>query len=404
MLMLSVQHLSVPGPMVVSEKIRGFHASGSAIRKMFDEGLRLKQLVGEDSVADLSIGNPGFPPPAEFSEAMQRIAASAPQHSYMPNAGYPDVRGRVAEHLRRRDLLPGVGAEHIVMTTGAAGALNVTLKTILEPGDEVIVVRPFFVEYRFYIDNHGGRMVEVESEPDANLDPQAVAAAIGPQTRAVIVNSPNNPSGRVYGIDRLDSLAQVLRDASARLGRPVFLLSDEPYREMLFGGRSFVSPASRYENSFQCYSWSKTYSIPGERIGYVAVNPHLETTNWPLLMGALGMCNRFLGFVNAPAFMQRVIAESLDAVPDFAHYEEKKDLLCDALRRGGYRFAEPEGTFYIFPETPGDEDRFVARAKERMLLVVPGSSFGRPGHFRISFAASESTVRLGCRLLEELAA
>lgn len=388
--------------MVISEKVRAFHSRGSAIRKMFDEGLRLKERFGEDQVADLSIGNPDFPPPPAFSEALGRIAAGPPMHAYMPNAGYPDVRERIAENLRRRELLPGVGADHVVMTTGAAGALNVTLKAILEPGDEVIVVRPYFVEYTFYIDNHGGRMVEVESAPDGDLDTDAIAAAIGPSTRAVIVNSPNNPSGRLYAVERLDHLARVLREASERLGRPVFLLSDEPYREMLFGGRRFVSPASRYANSFLCYSWSKAFSISGERIGYLAVNPRLETTDWPLTMGALAMCNRMLGFVNAPALMQRVIAEAVDAMPDIAHYEAKKDLLCAALRRAGYRFAEPEGTFYIFPETPGDEADFVARAKERLLLVVPGSAFGRPGHFRISFAAPDSTVRLACRLLEEL--
>ncbi len=388
--------------MVVSEKVRGFHASGSAIRKMFDEGLRLKERFGEENVADLSIGNPGFPPPRAFSDALRRVAAAPSMHAYMPNAGFPDVRERVADSLRTRGLLPGAKAEHVVMTTGAAGALNVTLKTLLEPGDEVIVIRPYFVEYTFYIDNHGGRMVQVESAPDCGLDPQAVAAAIGPRTRAVIVNSPNNPSGRVYGPDELDGLAGILRQASTRYGHPVFLLSDEPYREMVYGERAFVSPASRYENSFLCYSWSKTFSIPGERIGYVAVHPELQTSDWPLLMGALSMCNRFLGFVNAPAFMQRVIAESLDAEPDFAHYEVKKDLLCAALRRGGYRFAEPEGTFYIFPETPGDEADFIARAKEKLLLVVPGSAFGRPGHFRISFAAPETTVRLACRLLVEL--
>lgn len=390
--------------MIVSEKVRGFYGRGSAIRKMFDEGLRLKQQYGADRVADLSIGNPDFPPPAAFTEALRRVAASDAPHAYMPNAGYPDVRDRIAADLRERHLLPGVLGSQVIMTTGAAGALNVTLKTLLEPGDEVIVIRPYFVEYGFYIDNHGGRMVLVDSAEDGDLDPASVAEAIGPATRAVIVNSPNNPSGRLYAAERLDALADVLRQASARLGRPVFLLSDEPYREIVFGDRTFVSPAARYENSFLCYSWSKTFSISGERIGYVAVNPALQTDDWPLVTGALAMCNRMLGFVNAPAFMQHVIGEAVGARPDIAHYEAKKRLLCDALDRGGYAYAEPEGTFYIFPRTPGDEETFIARAKERLLLVVPGSAFGRPGHFRISFAAPEATVRLACTLLEELAA
>lgn len=389
--------------MIVAEKIRGFHSRGSAIRRMFEEGLRLKALHGADRVADLSIGNPDFPPPALFREAFREAALADLPHAYMPNAGYPETRERVARHLDRRCLLPGVGASHIVMTTGAAGAINVVLKTILEPGDEVVVVKPYFLEYGYYIDNHGGRMVLADSRPDFEIDPDAIEQVLTERTRAVLVNSPNNPSGRVYAEGPLRQVSDVLLRASARFGRPILLLSDEPYREVVFDGVPFVSPATLYPNSVICYSWSKSFSLSGERIGYAAVNPRIETDDTDLFLSSLAMCNRLLGFVNAPAFLQHVIARAVDAVPDISHYERKRARLLAALDMAGIETVRPEGTFYLFPKTPGDEAAFVQRLKDRLLLVVPGSAFGRSGHFRISFAAPDATVDLACRILETLA-
>lgn len=370
---------------------------------MFEEGLRLKAAHGDENVADLSIGNPAFDPPEEFQEALRRVAALKGPHAYMPNSGYPHVRARVADYLQRHGYFDGIDKEHVVMTTGAAGALNIVLATLLSPGDEVIVLSPYFVEYRFYIEAHGGVMTLADTDDNFEIDVHNIAGAVTEKTRAIIVNSPNNPSGRIYSRARLESLATLLSESSAERGSPLFLISDEPYREVLFTDSPFVSPASVYPNSFMCYSWSKAFSISGERIGYVAINPQMQVEDWPLLTGSLGMCNRFLGFVNAPALMQRVIAESIDAHIDITHYRRKREQLRAALDEAGYEYAEPEGAFYFFVKTPEAEADFVERARRHLLLVVPGKDFGTPGYFRISYAASPATIELACRKLQEIA-
>ena len=388
---------------IVAEHIARYYSSGSAIRRMFEEGLRLKAAHGAENVADLSIGNPDFDPPAEFQEALHRIAALKGHHSYMPNAGYPHVRARVAEYLTRNRFFEGIEKEHILMTTGAAGALNIVLTTLLSPGDEVIVLSPYFVEYRFYIEAHGGVMTLAETDEHFEVDVENVASAITDRTRAVIINSPNNPSGRIYSRTALEALSTMLDRESTRRGSPLFLISDEPYREIIFSNTKFVSPASVYRNSFMCYSWSKAFSISGERIGYLAINPQMDVSDWPLLTGSLAMCNRFLGFVNAPALMQRVIAESIDAPIDVSHYRDKRELLRGALNEAGFEYAEPQGAFYFFVKTPEPEVDFVERAKKHLLLVVPGKDFGRDGYFRISYAAPRPTIELACRKLQDIA-
>jgi aspartate aminotransferase len=389
-------------PVVAGPILQHYH-SGASIRKMFDEGLRLKEMFGSHNVADLSLGNPCFAPPAAFSKALRDVAATPGRHAYMPNAGFPEVRDRIAEALNRDGYFSEIEGRHVVMTTGAAGAINVVLKTILEPGDEVIVPRPYFTEYGYYIANHGGRMVLVATSTDFDLDVEAILDAVTERTRAVIINSPCNPSGRVFPEPTLRMLADGLTERSRQIGSPIFVISDEPYREILFDDARFTSIASLYPNSFMCYSWSKSYSISGERIGYVAVNPALDTDDWPALLGSLAMCNRFLGFVNAPAFMQRVIGESLDALLNLERYTHNRMVLCAALEEGGYSFQSPEGTFYVFPQTPYPEDEFVRRAKDQLLLVVPGSVFGAADHFRISFAATDRSVDLACERLIRLA-
>ncbi len=387
---------------VVSGKVREFFHSGSAIRKMFEEGLMLKERYGAGNVADLSIGNPAFGPPEAFREAMRQAAAEPGLHGYMTNAGFGEVREKVAGWLIGNGFFERIDPARIVMTVGAAGAMNVVLKTILNRGDEVIVLKPYFTEYRFYVDNHGGVLRPVDTAPDFGLDIDRIAGAIGAKTRAIIINSPNNPTGRVYGRASLQQLAELLEASHRRYGKWVYALSDEPYREILYDGTPFTSLAALYRNTFLCYSWSKAFNIPGERIGYVAVHPDMEVEDWPLLLGSLAMCNRFLGFVNAPAYMQRVIAASLDATLDTRHYRVKRSRLCAALDEGGYRYEPPEGAFYFFPETPGDEAAFIERAKANLLLVVPGSSFGREGYFRMSYACPEETIDLACRKLIEL--
>ena len=325
------------------------------------------------------------------------------EHGYMPNSGYRQVRAKVASYLERQGFFGKIDGQQIIMTSGAAGAVNVVLKTILDAGDEVIVPRPYFVEYEFYVDNHGGRLVLVDHAPDFSLDVEQIAAAVGPRSRAVLLTSPHNPTGRVYPRASLEALCSMLTQKSGELGRPILVLSDETYRDVLFGDRRFHSIASFYPNSFMCYSWSKAFSIAGERIGYIAVNPAMETEDWPTLLGSLAMSNRMLGFVNAVALMQHVISECMDTAVDTRHYEEKRRRLCSALDQAGYEYPVPEGAFYIFPRTIGPEAEFVQRAKKHLLLVVPGSAFGQPGHFRISFACSDETVDLACIKLLELA-
>jgi aspartate aminotransferase len=253
------------------------------------------------------------------------------------------------------------------------------------------------------VDNHGGRLVLVDTQDDFDLDVDAIEAAITERTRAVLVNSPNNPSGRLYPKATLEALSAMLLRKERELDRRLFLISDEPYREVVYDGHRFVSPAAVHPNSFMCYSWSKAFSISGERIGYVAVNPALRTDDWTMLMGALAMSNRILGFVNAPALMQRTVAAAVNAEVDLRHYATKRARLCETLDAAGYRYRAPEGTFYVFPETPEPEAAFIERAKEHLLLVTPGSAFGREGHFRISFACSDATVELACRKLQTLA-
>lgn len=389
-------------PEIVAGRTRSYFESGSAIRRMFEEGLRLKAEHGAENVADMSIGNPTFDPPAEFLDALRKTAAAGGPHAYMPNAGYPEVRARVAAHLQRQGLVSRIAADHIIMTTGAAGALNVSLATILDPGDEVIVLKPYFVEYRFYVAVHGGVARFVNTAPDFSLDVDAIHRAISSRTRAMIINTPNNPSGRMYSRSELEELAAVLDEGQRSFDTRIILISDEPYRDVVFGDREFASPAAIYPNSFMCYSWSKAFSISGERIGYIAVNPAMETSRWPELLGSLSMCNRFLGFVNAPAFMQRVIGEALDAPVDIDHYRAKRDMLCAVLEEAGFEFPVPDGAFYIFARTPGDEAVFVERARQKLLLVVPGSDFGTPGHFRLSYAVPRQTVELACEKLREL--
>jgi aspartate aminotransferase len=387
----------------VSRRIAEVYQTGSAIRKMFDRGMELKAIHGAENVADLSIGNPDFPPPAAFHRALREAALHPGPHCYMPNGGYPHVRQAVADHLSDRGFFESVESRHVVMTTGAAGALNVTLKTILNPGDEVIVPRPFFVEYRYYIDNHAGTMVLVDPDDRFGLDLASIDAAISPRTRAVLLNSPNNPTGRVYDEESLRLLSELLQRREREFGRPIFVISDEPYRDVLFGDTKFVSPASIHPNSFMCYSWSKAFSISGERIGYVAVNPALATNDWDMLCGSLAMANRFLGFVNAPAMMQRIIAASLEAEIDISHYVKKRDRICRVLAELGYDFLAPEGAFYVFARTPDGEEDFLHRATENLLLVVPGSAFGLGGYFRICFACSEAVLDLACEKLALLA-
>jgi aspartate aminotransferase len=374
--------------------------TGSAIRRVWDQGTRMKQLHAVENVADMTLGNPLAPPPEALVRALEELVARPfPElHRYTASAGHPEVRERIAAHLDERGVLPGARGEHVVVTAGASAATNIALRGVLEPGVEVLVLAPYFPDYPAHVQNHAGVPVVVETGPDFLPDLDAIERAIGERTRAIIVNHPNNPSGRQYPEPLLRDLVSLLRERGQRFGRPIFLLSDEPYREIRFTDEPFVSPAKLYEHGLMAYSFSKSHSIPGERIGYLAVSP--ESPDAPELVAALSVSGRILGFPNAPSLWQYVMARCLDAVVDVAELRRYRDRLLQALIEKGYEVECPEGTFYLFPRTPGDDDEaFVQRAVEDLLLLVPGGTFGREGHFRIAFCVDERTVQLAAERL-----
>ena len=379
--------------MAIAKKIEGFITQSSWIRRMFEEGIRLKQEFGAGNVYDFSLGNPNVEPPEAFRQALQEVtAADVPgKHAYMPNAGYPETRRAVADYLFREQGV-AITAEQVVMTVGAGGALNVVFKTILDPGDEVLIPTPFFVEYRFYVDNGGGITVTVPTREDFSLDLTAIEAAINKNTKAVLINSPNNPTGRVYDVASLEGLAAVMRRKSGDYGRTIYLVSDEPYRDIVYDGVRVPGIMKLYGHSILVFSYSKSLSLSGERIGYIAVHPECEDA--ADLMGGLVLCNRMLGFVNAPALMQRVIARLQGVNVDAGIYKRKRDLLCEGLASVGYEVSKPEGAFYLFQKTPiADDVAFVRALQEERILAVPGSGFGGPGFIRIAYCVDDATIK-----------
>lgn len=374
---------------MISQQITTKMNQGSFIRKMFEEGNRLKAIHGADNVFDFSLGNPDLEPPAEVLAAIRKLSLDQTpgRHGYMSNAGYPSTCAAVADRLSRRSGLT-VPASSICMTVGAAGAMNVTLKAILDPGDEVLILAPFFVEYLSYIGNHGGVPVIVQSNRETMMpDMAAIRQAITPKTKALIINSPNNPSGCIYPSSVLRELDAVLHEAP----RTIYVLSDEPYAELVYDGQTVPSTLANIEQAILCTSWSKSLSLPGERIGYLAISPRCEDYNQ--LVSATGFCNRTLGFVNAPAFFQRVIELAIDARVDISRYEKRRDLLAGILVEAGFKLRKPAGGLYLFPQSPiADDVAFADACARHCVLLVPGSGFGCAGHVRLCFAASEKTI------------
>jgi len=379
--------------MTISKKIEGIIAGASFIRKMFEEGARLKAQFGAENVYDFSLGNPNVPPPEKFNQILRETvsACGLDDHCYMPNTGYPMVCGSVAEYLAKEQQAP-VTEKDVLMTCGASGALNVALKAVLDPGDEVLTPMPCFVEYKFYADNHGGVLKTVATTPDFHLDPEAISAAITAKTKVFLINSPNNPTGQVYPEESLRTLAEILTQKGRQFNRTIYLVSDEPYRKIVYDGVVVPSIFAAYKESIIGTSYSKDISIPGERIGFVAVNP--AATYRKDLLGAMAVANRILGYVNAPALMQRVVACMQGMSVDIAEYARKREILCDGLAGFGYDFVRPPGTFYLFPRSPIPDDvEFVNTLKQERILVVPGSGFNGPGHFRIAFCVSDDTIK-----------
>ncbi len=378
--------------MAVSEKMQQFATKSSWIRKMFEEGARMKAAHGAANVCDFSLGNPDAPPPQQYNEVIKEIIrdTSPGVHAYMPNGGYPWVRQAIAGRMSIEQEM-AISHGDMLMTCGAAGGLNVVMKALLNPGDEVIILAPYFVEYGFYIDNHGGVSRVVNTDEEFNLDLQAIEAAISEKTKAIIVNSPNNPSGQIYSADSLWALGELLTHAGDQFDNTIYLISDEPYRKIIFDGHVVPSIFTAYKNSIVVSSYSKDLSLPGERIGYLAVHPDIAEKN--SLLDALTLANRILGFVNAPALMQRVVAELQDASVDTTIYARRKDLLCTILSEAGFSFTPPKGAFYVFPKTPlADDVQFVSLLQEERILTVPGIGFGSPGHMRIAFCVPDEVI------------
>jgi len=378
--------------MTLAKHISATLSQSSWIRKMFEEGARLKAEHGAGNVYDFSLGNPNLQPPDSFRKALQHMAISADQggHGYMPNAGYPHVRRSVADFLSVEQQVT-MSEGDIIMTCGAAGALNVIFKAILDPGDEIIAPAPFFVEYGFYAQNHGGTLKPVATKPDFTLDMDAVSAAITKKTRAVLINSPNNPTGQIYSKESLIALGDLLAARGKDLDRTLYLISDEPYRKIVYDGLEVPGLFTCYNESIIATSYSKDISIPGERIGFLAVNP--KASYREDLLGGMALANRILGFVNAPALMQRVVSSIQGACVDVSVYARKRDLLCEGLSGCGYEFVKPSGAFYLFPKTPDPDDvKFVQDLQKELILTVPGSGFGGPGHFRIAFCVDDTTI------------
>ena len=360
---------------------------------MFEQGAQLKATHGVENVFDFSLGNPNLEPPDRFKEVLVDVAkaSGSGHHGYMPNTGYASVRQAVAEFLSREQGV-AVTADEVIMTCGAAGALNVILKAILDPGDELITPAPYFVEYGFYADNHGGVLKTVSTKSDFALDLRAIQAAITPRTKAVLINSPNNPSGQIYSEESLLQLGSLLTEEGRRLNRTLYLISDEPYRKITFDGAKVPSMFSCYAESMIATSYSKDLSIPGERIGFLALNP--QATFKEDLLAGMALANRILGYVNAPALMQRAIQSLQGVSVDARIYKKKRDLLCDGLSECGYEFVKPNGGFYLFPKTPiRDDVAFVKALQEELILTVPGSGFGAPGYFRIAFCVDDDTIK-----------
>ncbi|MBW2519054.1 MAG: pyridoxal phosphate-dependent aminotransferase [Deltaproteobacteria bacterium] len=390
--------------MSISTKIQTAIENSSWIRRMFEEGAALIAQYGRENVFDFSLGNPSNEPPEAFYRELHKLVDHpvAGMHRYMHNAGYEETRAAVAKTLTAKSGQL-VEAKHVLMTCGAGGGLNVALKTILNPGEEVVILAPYFVEYKFYADNHGGITREVwTNRKTFQPDVEAIESAITEKTRALIINSPNNPTGAVYPAEILKKLGQMLERKQSELGRTIYVISDEPYARLVYDNLQIPSVFDFIRNSVIITSHSKDLALPGERIGYLAASPALDDVT--LFMNGAIFCNRVLGFVNAPALMQRLVTSLQDESIDIGEYQQKRDLLYSHLDGLGFKMVKPGGGFYLFPQSPiADDLAFVRQAQKHKLLLVPGSGFGAPGFFRIAYCVEMETIHRSLPAWERLA-
>lgn len=378
--------------MSVSTKVRQALAHSSWIRKMFEEGNRLGKIYGPENVYDFTLGNPDVEPPETFQTRLRELANDPVpgMHLYMNNAGYPETRQAIADHLNK---ISGqqLTSNHVLMTVGAGGGLNVIFKALLDPGDEVLVSAPYFVEYGSYVDNHQGILKVVPSQSDFQLDLDKIETAITAKTKAILINSPNNPTGVIYPEKLLQELAKLIEAKEAQFGTTIYLISDEPYAGLVYDGVKVPSILKIFKHSILATSHSKDLAIPGERIGYVAINPNNPEAQ--LLFDSLVYANRVLGFVNAPALMQRIVASLQGQAAGVASYQERRDIFYAQLTKVGFEVIKPQGAFYFFPKCPIPDDvAFIQAALKYNLLLVPGSGFGQPGYFRIAYCVSKKTI------------
>lgn len=389
---------------MISEVMKVYIKQSSPIRAMFEDGKRLSEKYGEENVFDFSLGNPNVEPPSSVKEAILEILdeeAPTKIHGYMNNSGYEDVRATISDHINNK-YGTALTEESIVMTCGAAGGLNVIFKTILNPNDEVIVFAPYFGEYRYYVSNFGGILKVVA--PDLNtFEPnlEEFENTINNKTKAVIINTPNNPTGVIYSENTIKKMAEIMKKKSDEYNTSIYLVSDEPYREISYDNVNVPYIMNYYDNSFVGYSYSKSLSLPGERIGYIAANNKMDC--YDDVMAGLKVATRILGFVNAPSLFQKVIAKNLDSEVDVNIYKKNRDLLYNHLTSIGIECIKPRGAFYLFPKCPIEDDKeFCNIAKEYNVLVVPGSSFGCPGYFRISYCISYDKIEKSLPAFDEI--
>lgn len=390
---------------MISNKMEKLVKGSSTIRAMFEEGKKLSAKYGEENVFDYSLGNPNVEPPAEVKKAIIDIINEEPQnlvHGYMENSGYEDVRKKIADFINKKNNT-NFTENNIVMTCGAAGGLNIILKTLLNPEDEVIVIAPFFGEYQNYVNNFDGKLVVVQSNKETfQPDIEALEKGITPKTKAIIINTPNNPTGVIYSEESLTKMAEVLKKKEKEYGTSIYLISDEPYKEIAYDGAEVPFLLKYHKNSFIGYSYSKSLSLPGERIGYVVANSEMD--DYEEIIQSLNVANRILGFVNAPSLFQRVIGRILGAEVDVNIYKKNRDLLYNHLISLGFECVKPQGAFYLFPKSLIPDDKaFAEAAKKYNLLIVPGSSFGCPGYFRLSYCISYEKIEKSLQAFTKLA-
>ncbi|PIE66222.1 MAG: aspartate aminotransferase [Desulfobacterales bacterium] len=393
----------------LSHQVEAYIEHASWIRKMFEAGMALKKQYGQDKVFDFSLGNPDLPPPKAVADGLAAIAEEVTSPfalGYMPNAGYQDVRQALAAHLAREQETPELAAEHLVLTCGAAGGLNALFRAILEPGDEVICPAPYFVEYGFYVENYGASLRPVACDGHSfGLDLAGIEKALNDQTRVVLINSPNNPTGQIYTSEALDRLASLLKQHSQKQGRPVYLVADEPYRFLVYDNAVVPAVLPRYSHSVVIGSFSKSLSLAGERVGYVAVNPAMEDA--AVLVNGLILTTRILGFVNAPAIGQRLLARALGQGVDVSVYAKRRSLMARVLDEAGISYVMPQGAFYFFPRVPGDsldDTGFVHALMQENILAVPGSGFGCAGGFRMAFCVPEDVIERSAKPMQRAVA